>query len=198
MSRQTKTQKTPVSVKVRYLPLIGYSLKLLPRISIVAVFALITEQIMREVCVIDTAGDSAVVTTETGADDMIVVDPYDRCPCTGAVAILTYVGGQNMRSIFSRSDRTIVATEAGSDNLSVVDPRNRCPRAGAVTILAFVGSQNMSSVLSRGDRPVVATEAGSYDLVVVDPYNRCPCTGAVTILAYIGRQNVGSILTGSN
>ena len=54
-----------------------YSFQWNPRPGCVAVVALSTDKLKRDVVGINTAGDSTIVATETDADDMIMVDPYD-------------------------------------------------------------------------------------------------------------------------
>lgn len=118
------------------------------------------------------AGNHAIVTACTTADDMPMIDrtggyryPLHR---TRLVAGVTGIGGVDVRRGFTRSDNAIVATGTYANNLGVIHGVRRQWRPGcrrnAVTSIALISGVDMIGGFTGRNRIIMAADAGTDHL----------------------------------
>ena len=82
-------------------------------------------------------GGGAVVTTEAGADHVIVIDPDHRHPGGVAMAVLAHIVGRNVGRILAGGGGAVVAAGAVGRGAGVIEGR-RYPGVGGVAQIAGV------------------------------------------------------------
>ena len=105
-------------------------------------------------------GNRAVVAGVAGTDHVGVIHPVHRCEGGNIVAVLTKIGGLNMRRSLAGRVRTIVAAQAVIGDIDMVNVGGN-PAGGRMAVIAGVAAINMGRVLAFGDRTVVAGVAGT-------------------------------------
>ena len=127
--------------------------------------------------------------TETGADDIVVVDPDDRHPGSVIVAVLTHIAGLNVRRALARGRGAVMTAGAIGRGAGVIEIR-RHPGVCRMADLAIVAALNVSRVLAGCCAAVVAAETGADHIVVVDLGHRHPGGVAVAVFAHIGTHDM--------
>jgi len=113
-----------------------------------------------DMCRVLAFGDRAIVAGVTGTYHVDVIHPVCRCEDSNIVAVLTEIGGLNMRRVFTDRIRAIVTAEAVIGDIDMVDV-GRSPARCRMAVITGVAATNMGSVLAFGDRAVVAGVAGT-------------------------------------
>lgn len=125
-----------------------------------------------------TTGGCAVMTTEAGANHLIMINGVtgDRCPVgrehrMAGIAIIACV---YMAGIFTAGRNAIVTTYTVTDETGMVYGGDSCPVGSDMAGITFQCCLKMSGTFALRDYIVVATTADSDDLVMV---HRIVCNG---------------------
>ena len=66
-------------------------------------------------------GDDTVMATETGSDDLTVINHHNRYPGIGRMTVLTQIRSQNMACRFTGCDRIVVTGYTGTQYLGMIN-----------------------------------------------------------------------------
>lgn len=132
------------------------------------------------------ARDDAVVTAETGAQNRVVVDPCDRAPVGGPVAILTAVGRRDMAWVFTLGGRSVVAKHAVTGNVDMVE----LPVVGRVAVVTGIAARHVSRMFSRRNDVVMAAYTAADDDRMIDPGDVGPVVGGMAVIAIADNANM--------
>lgn len=118
-----------------------------------------------------------------------MIDPGNRLPLSGFVAILADVGGLGVSTGFARRRAAIMTADAVTGDRGVIEVRMR-PAIGGMAIVAAVAALNMIGILAGGRLTIVTTDAGPDRRIVVNPGDRLPLGRFMTGLANVGRLDM--------
>lgn len=131
-----------------------------------------------------TLRDGSVVTTETGAKHLVVVNPAHLCPVRGDMAGFTPVRGLHVSRALTILCKSVMATETVAAD-RVMHEIRRFPCLGRVANQAVITTRNMCGAFPRQQGVVMTTDTGTNDLIVIDPDQIVPAAGPVAVLAQI-------------
>ena len=134
-----------------------------PQIRRVAVLADISRQ---DVCLAFTSRLCAVVTADTVAGDVDVIE-VRRQPADRAVTIVAGVAAVDVRRVLARGDAAVVAGITAADDVRVIDRHHGLPHIRRVAVFANIAGQNMRQVLAGRIRAVMAAGAVTGDIHVI-------------------------------
>jgi hypothetical protein len=120
-----------------------------------------------------SCGDRAVVATEAGAEDIGMIDPDDRTPGRGAMAVLAHVGSLNVMAGLAGRGATVMTTDAVAGHGAVVEACSG-PAGSRVAVGAIVAAGDMRWWLAHGVVPVVAAGATAQNGGVINPVDMSP------------------------
>ena len=112
-------------------------------------------------------GRVAIMAGEAGANDLRVIDHVGRRKRYDVVAILTSIGGIDMRWILARRIGAVMAADAVVSDIGVIKV-GRDPPAGCMAVVAVIATGNVGRVLAFGNIAIMAGEAGANDLRMID------------------------------
>jgi len=115
-----------------------------------------------------TQGDGTVMTADTGALYLGVIDSGYRRPPTWCMAGFAGVGAGNVITGFPGGLTSVMAADAVTGNTAVVEGRAG-EAVGVVAILTVVRTLRVISCFTQRDGAVMAANAGTLHLSMVDP-----------------------------
>ena len=107
------------------------------------------------------------MTGEAGANDLRVIDHVGGRERHVVVAILTNIGGIDVRWILARRIGAVMAADAVVGDVRVIEV-GRDPRVGRMSVFAVVAAGDVGRVLAFGRVAIMAGEAGANDLRMID------------------------------
>ena len=117
--------------------------------------AIVTVVATRDVRRVLALGGHTIMTGETGADDLQVINRICGIPDNVVVAVLAYIRRIDVGQVFARRFGSVVATFTGINNACVIEicgnPRRRC-----MAIVAVITARHVRCMLAGRRGPVVA------------------------------------------
>ena len=135
-----------------------------PSIGRMAVIAL---KIRHKVPLVLAGRRVAIMAGEAGANDLRVIHHVGRRKRYVVVAILTNIGGIDVRWILARRIGAVMAADAVVSDIGVIKV-GRDPPAGCMAVVAVIATGNVGRVLAFGNIAIMAGEAGANDLRMID------------------------------
>ena len=138
-------------------------------------------------------GGVAVMTGRARAQDLGVINSRHWHPDSGGMAVLAYIGCENMGRMFAGRIGAVMAANTVVRDVDVIEV-GRGPCNGRMAIVAIVTTRDVGRVLAFSDDSVVTGEAGAYDLGMVNRVGRCEGHIVVAVLADVGRVDMRRVL----
>jgi hypothetical protein len=115
----------------------------------------------------------AVVATETGAQNIGVIDAHYRRPGRGEMAILANSVGLDVHGVFAGCGTAVVTRRAITGHRGMIE-YGRYPCSSGMTIIAGVTAGNVICRFPLCNRSVMATETGAQYIGMIDTRYRNP------------------------
>lgn len=137
----------------------------------------------------------AVVTTETGAQHVGMIDTHYRRPGRGEMAILAYSVGLDVRGVLAGCGTAVVTRRAVAGHRRMIE-YGRYPGSSRMTIITGITAGNMICHFPLCYRSVVATEAGAKYISMINACYRNPGRGGMAILTGGSALDMRGVLAG--
>lgn len=157
--------------------------------------AVVTGVTAREMGRVLASRGDAVVTRDTGAHDVRVIDGEHRRKDVRVVAVFTDVIGLNVCQVLTGRIHAIVAVDAISGDAQMIKIGWQPPSRGMAVVTRIPARQMIQVFAGRGNAIMTGT-ALTDNLHVIDDVDRREGIRIVAVLAYNGGLYVGRVLSG--